>query len=505
MKKRIFSIITICLLVTTLSTVTTNANTSRLNGSQKIVVSGDDWGPAVTKTIITFDAEVLGSSLTIENFKVREEKELSNGGRGVTDREVLDVYLSDAQGNRTVAETGFIVTLEMYVSPSIGSPFVYKTFNDWCAFYELHVSLEDEVELMTSKGSISTIDINPVINLQDRTQRIAPGADEFEFHTYTNNESGTTLTYGEYSSTLASDKRPLVIWLHGGGEGGTDNYITLLANKVTSLVGDEFQSLFHGADIITPQVPTRWMDGVNGQVTSGQVKSIYTEDLMALIKNHVDNNPNIDTNRIIIGGCSNGGYMVMEMILNYPEYFAAAFPICEAFTEAFITDEQISSLVENEVGIWFIHALEDKIISSTLCTIPTYKRLIAAGATKVHMSTFNNVIDTTGRFLSSDRSGPYEYNAHWVWVYFFNNECYSDTTGENAWVWLSQQTKAVDEESVQEPAPAPVERPMEATDIGTPSQNVKTGDDIDMLLFEIILVFSFLGFVWNMKQRKTIK
>jgi predicted peptidase len=500
MKRRIFSIITLCLLIATLSTGTVKADTSMLSGSQKVVVSGDDWGPAVIKTVITFDAEVTGSSLAIESFKVREEKELSNGGRGVTDRKILDVYLSDTQGNRVASETGHIVTLEMYVSPLVGSPFVYKTFNEWCAFYELHVSLEDEVELMTSNGSISTIDINPMIDLQDQTQRIVLGADEFALHTYTNDETGRTLSYGEYTSRQANNKRPLVIWLHGGGEGGTDNYITLLGNKVTSLISDDFQSQFDGADIITPQVPTRWMDGVNGQVTTGQVSSVYTKDLMSLISNHVQNNPHIDTDRIIIGGCSNGGYMVMEMILNYPEYFAAAFPICQAFTDAFITDEQIHSLVENEVGIWFVHAIEDRLISSTLCTIPTYERLIAAGATKVHMSTFNNVIDTTGRFVSSDLNGPYEYNAHWVWIYFFNNECYSDTTGENAWVWLSQQTKTVDT-GVTDPIPAPEEQPIEVMDTQRPSQNVKTSDAIDTLLFELILVLSFLTFAWNVKQR----
>lgn len=503
MKKRMFTIITMCLLLATISTVTANASNDTIHGSQKVVIIGDDWGPAVTKTIITFDAEIIGSSLAIEDFKIREEKELSDGSRGITDRQILDVYLSDAQGNRVVGDKGYIVTLEMYVSPVIGSPFVYKAFNDWCSFYELHISLEDGVELATSIGNISVLNIDPVINLRDSTQRIVPGADEFKLHTYTNTTSGTTLSYGEYHSTRTNNKRPLVIWLHGGGEGGTDNYITLLGNKVTSLVGDEFQSLFHGANILTPQVPTRWMDGVDGQVTSGQISSRYTEDLMSLIKNYINNNPDIDKDRIIIGGCSNGGYMVMEMILNYPEYFAAAFPICEAFSDNFITDEQINTLVDNDIGIWFVHALEDKIVISEQTTIPTYNRLIAAGATNVHKSTFNEVIDTSGRFLSIDGNGPYTYNPHWVWVYFFNNECYSDVTGENAWVWLSQQTKTGNEQQVPEPTPAPLEPPIEVTDTGTPSQNVETGDALKPIVFHITLAFSSLGLVGSIKKRKT--
>ena len=73
-----------------------------------------------------------------------------------------------------------------------------------------------------------------------------------------------------------------------------------------------------------------WMDGGNGVYQNGDLGSIYTESLMEFIKDYVANNPDVDPNRIIIGGCSNGGYMTMEMILTYPDYFAAAFPICEA-------------------------------------------------------------------------------------------------------------------------------------------------------------------------------
>ena len=42
--------------------------------------------------------------------------------------------------------------------------------------------------------------------------------------------------------------------------------------------------------------------------------------LFELIETYVKSNEDIDTNRIIIGGCSNGGYMTMEMILKHPDY-----------------------------------------------------------------------------------------------------------------------------------------------------------------------------------------
>ena len=68
-------------------------------------------------------------------------------------------------------------------------------------------------------------------------------------------------------------------------------------------------------------------------------------------------NPAIDTDRIYIGGCSNGGYMTMEMVITYPDYFAAAYPICEAYADNAITDEQLERV--KNLPIWFIYAEDD--------------------------------------------------------------------------------------------------------------------------------------------------
>ena len=43
-----------------------------LKGSQKVVVLGQDWGPAVTKTIIKFDGKVKADSVSAEDFTVVE-------------------------------------------------------------------------------------------------------------------------------------------------------------------------------------------------------------------------------------------------------------------------------------------------------------------------------------------------------------------------------------------------------------------------------------------------
>lgn len=52
---------------------------------------------------------------------------------------------------------------------------------------------------------------------------------------------------------------------------------------------------------------------------------------MDTIKEYVKHNPSVDAERIYLAGDSNGGYMTVNMIITYPDYFAAAVPICEAY------------------------------------------------------------------------------------------------------------------------------------------------------------------------------
>ena len=58
----------------------------------------------------------------------------------------------------------------------------------------------------------------------------------------------------------------MIVWLHGGGEGGTDIEIALLGSKVTALTDENIQQNFEdesrdGAYVLAVQCPTMWMDG----------------------------------------------------------------------------------------------------------------------------------------------------------------------------------------------------------------------------------------------------
>ncbi|MNW26240.1 Phospholipase/Carboxylesterase [compost metagenome] len=246
---------------------------------------------------------------------------------------------------------------------------------------------------------------------------------------YTDAQHGDiTLTYASYKPEAASQKRPLIIWLHGAGEGGTDPRISVLANKVTALAEEPIQGYFGGAEVLVPQTPTMWMNDGSGQYTKDG-SSMYTNALLALIKQYVeDNKDTIDTSRIYLGGGSNGGFMTLNLLLADPDYFAAAYPVAEAYLDAWLSDEDIAKL--KQTPIWFTAAGEDQVINTANNTTATYKRLVAAGAPDVRFSYFDKVTDIRGEYaLAGGSEQPYEYDAHWSWIYVLNNDSTKDFDG----------------------------------------------------------------------------
>ena len=423
-----------------------------LSGTQAVVMTGFDWGPGITKAIISLDQPLDPASVSAEAFAVTETKESFNwaamfGGEEGVDptvhitaeapRTVTAAYVSDADGN-AVEEASSFLTLELFCDPNNGSPYCYDVLswhNTVCNPYELALSLTEDSALATAEGeAVSALEVEPAIDL---SQAIMPQLKGVDLSGTFTGSDGRTLCYAAYAPEDDGEKHPLVIWLHGAGEGGEDPTIVLLGNKVSALVGEEFQEVMGGAYVLTPQTIDFWLvynDEGDWQGNPG-TSSVYNATLKELIDSFVEENPGIDANRIYIGGCSNGGYMTMDMIMTYPDYFAAAYPICEAYSDEGITDEQLEGI--KDLPVWFIWAEDDTTVTPENFEIPTVERLRELEA-NVHTSVFPNVVDTSGLYTQEDGS-PYQYMGHWSWLYFFNNEREED--GVNMWQWMAQQHK----------------------------------------------------------------
>lgn len=375
--------------------------------SYTLVIGGYDWGPAINKIILNTDhiSEFTQDDLDNSMFTVTADGK---------NRIVTNCYFCDINGYPDEAKDHIALELEVHPLTNEESPIFWNEStekNEWKESYPYTIAHKKLPEPIT------------VFN-----DMFCPQTTVFEDVKTFNRLSACCYTPPTYDD---GKKHPLVIWLHGAGEGGHDTEIVLLGNKVTALAEDKIQSYFpEGAYILCVQTPTVWMDhGQPYDILNDDVKdktSQYTEECMQVIKDFVKKNKTIDTSRIYIGGCSNGGYMTMNLIMHYPGYFAAAYPVCEAYNDKWITDTELANL--KKIPIWFVAAENDQVVNPTEHIIATSKKLANS-----KVSLFKDVHTDDGT----------EYQGHWSWIYVFNDKCFAkdlEQKEQSLWAWLSQQT-----------------------------------------------------------------
>ncbi len=334
------------------------------------------------------------------------------------DRNVLHVYPCDSRGDYNPVGEYLALGLEKISGWGTG---ISKSRQGgvWNENYSVKVALKPGKTLKVGKQKFTAIECETDKALENFLSE----ADYFNNGTFTGRLTGkpgdVTLTYASYEPwSLQGDgvANPLVIWLHGGGEGGVDVSITLLGNEVVSLIRPEIQSHFtteggkNGAYVLSVQCPTMWM-GTSKGFGHGEYPSLYADVLKSCIDEFVDQHPDIDRNRIYVGGCSNGGFMTMHMLLRNPKYFAAAYPTCEAYMDQYISDHEIKMLAEE--NIWFVQSFDDTTVAAATHCIPTFQRLVKAGAQNVWMSMFESVVGM------DDPGMP--IMGHFAWCYVFND------------------------------------------------------------------------------------
>ncbi|MDT0122011.1 prolyl oligopeptidase family serine peptidase [Paenibacillus sp. RRE4] len=464
MKKGLLSgFLALALTSTLLVSTNVSANNSteaRSPFSYSLVTKGYDWGPGVYKIILDTGVAIQGNTLTTDTFKIFAERnypminfqtQQKYDGSDSSSRTIERAYLSDKDGNKTSLSTGQYITMEMKVHPDLmtTSPFMFDLQSFTNKYVDLQYTIVQQKSLQDTMG-------NAVEHLTTRPDTphtmIEQGVDVFDTSgkfSYKDSKFGQIhLTYASYMPET-SKKKPLIIWLHGAGEGGTDPRIALLGNKVTALADESIQKYFGDAAVLVPQTPTFWMNDGTGQYTKDG-KSMYTKSLTALIKQYVKQHAaDIDTDRIYIGGCSNGGFMTLNMLLANPDYFAAAYPSAEAYEDRLLTKQDIAKL--KNIPIWFTAAGADQTVDTSKTSTATYKRLIASGAKNAHYSYFDKVLDLSGVYTKGNGdNAPYEYNGHWSWIPVLNNDISKDFNGKPVKIkgknvtlmeWLANQKK----------------------------------------------------------------
>lgn len=410
-----------------------------------------DYGPYVTKIILpvpghaaavdteTFSVYVQRLDekseplLLPKSWMARDDKELSQGYIPVT-----AAYPCGMSGE--AANDGEYIALNMAYGPSAQLSSMISAPDGLNVYVNMHYAIT-QVKPLEVDGAVLT-----GLTYDFPLGHFAP--DRAGWLNAVSGYLKEPLNYGYFiPQTVEPGPRPLIIWLHGAGEGGVDPTVAYTGNKVVALSSPQVQALFGGAYVLAPQTKTFWMnDGTGAYGRTG--KSMYTKALKACIDEFIEKNPGIDRERVYIGGDSNGGFMTMRMLLDYPETFAAAFPVCEALYDGVIRDKDIQNIKSKP--IWFTHAKNDPVVKPEETVVATYKRLIAAGAKNVHFTYWDKIEDIHEGFKGADGK-PFEYIGHFAWIPMLNDDCRVDYDGQPVtWEgkevsllqWLAKQRKS---------------------------------------------------------------
>ena len=162
-------------------------------------------------------------------------------------------------------------------------------------------------------------------------------------------DSVATIPYRLFApqGVSANQKVPLILYLHGMGERGTDN------NLQTTWMGGILQHTQAGqyaAYVLAPQINTdMWFQSYNNSPTEAMKLT------MQALQQVISSNPNIDISRIYVTGVSMGGMGVWDIMRWMPNQFAAAVPMSGA------ADPSTAAGIKN-IPVWAFQGGADTLV-----------------------------------------------------------------------------------------------------------------------------------------------
>jgi len=167
-------------------------------------------------------------------------------------------------------------------------------------------------------------------------------ADQLEHRSVT--IGSTTMPYRLFVPPTynSSSKYPIVVFLHGKGEIGTDNELQLKNNGNGSMYFiDTTNQAAYPMFYIAPQAAYTWRETTHLDLLKKAIQELSVEF-------------NLDMDRIYLTGISMGGYGTWRFLSQDPEYFAAGIPMSYGSGTA---DKLIHQ------PIWAFHAANDTVVS----------------------------------------------------------------------------------------------------------------------------------------------
>ena len=198
---------------------------------------------------------------------------------------------------------------------------------------------------------------------------------------------GQSLPYLIYRPEDVAKKLPLVIFLHGIGEAGSDNMSQLKHAEPLSFINRKIQKQYP-CYFIAPQHPS----GLHWGTISITNPSSSLKKLSELVQN-ITITEKIDASRIYITGLSSGGWGAFDAVTLYPDVYAAAIVVSSG------ADPKLVVARGQARPIWFSCNSNDKGIYQA---VTGSAKALAEMNSEVHIS------------VAENRGG----HSAWQWAFF---------------------------------------------------------------------------------------
>jgi predicted peptidase len=180
---------------------------------------------------------------------------------------------------------------------------------------------------------------------------------------------------------------PLMLFLHGGGEGGDDNWLQLVGTLGATAWAERYPDIM----VLAPQNPGRWEDVQAAMRNAGPGQpplpgwSGETLDTVAAVIRHLIEDGEVDPARVYVSGMSMGGAGTLRILARHRDLFAAAAPICPSMNDE--TIPYLRGLVD--LPIWVSTAYRDTFPTRHEHIVEGVHALRAAGNDDAHYTLYS--------------------------------------------------------------------------------------------------------------------
>ena len=158
-----------------------------------------------------------------------------------------------------------------------------------------------------------------------------------------------------------AEQYPLLLFLHGSGERGSDNELQLVHGRTLLTTSPELA----GAILVAPQCPEGdWWADIDHNVSARNLLAMnpspeITAPLAAVVElmGTLCQLDIVDTSRIYGVGLSMGAMGIWDLVCRYPDLFAAVQPICGAVN----TSERLAAY-NGPTQFRIIHGSDDPVV-----------------------------------------------------------------------------------------------------------------------------------------------